>query len=274
MNGLATRGGVVCLLGICLLLSGCQGLVAVDEGSSTTPTVTPAPVPERTSAGVSADAVDADRLAESHRLVLSRTNFTLALRERLVIDGERRRVTTRRRQVAPGGRAYLVTRTERTADFAPSNYAGVTGYWYNGSTELVRYARDAPQRYAEVDDPGPGLLDDPTEHRTVGGMVGAFDTAALTSTRLSNGSYRVRADNLSQSTQIPELGYFVAPTNATLRLTVDRRGFVGSYRVAYTATIAGTDRRVRVVRELDVTRVGQTAVEPPAWPVRASSATS
>lgn len=266
------RYGVAFLLGGCLVFAGCQALMGADERSPETPTVTPASVPERTSVGVSTDGVDAARLAERHREVLTWTNYTLVLTERLVIDGEPRRITTRRRQVGPDARAYLVTRTERTDDFAPSNYAGIAGYWYDGSTELIRYSESTRQRYEAVEEPGLGLLDDPTEHRTIARMVRAFNTATATQQRFPNGSYRVRAGTLSGSTGIPELGYFVAPRNATLTLTVAPRGFVKRYRVAYTANIAGTDRQVRVVRELRVSRVGQTTVRPPPWAEAARAA--
>ena len=276
MAGRSARYGLACLLCVSLLLAGCQGLAGTggESGDATgTRTVTPAPVPapERASAGVSAAGLDAGALAESHRAVLSGTNYTLTLTERLVIDGDPRRVTTRRRQVVTGARAYLVTRTERTREFAPSNYAGVTGYWYDGTTEFVRYAPGAERRYAARDSAGTGLLADPTEHRTVAGMVRAFDTAEATPRRLPNGTVQVRAERLSRSNRIPEPGYFVSPRNATLRLAVSPGGFVRRYRVAYTATIAGTDRQVRVVRELAVTDVGRTAVAPPAWAGEARS---
>jgi len=261
----AGRYGAVWLLVICLLLAGCQGLVGVDERSSDTPTVTPAVVPDQASEAFSAEGVDAGRLAELHRQALVRTNYTLTLSERLVIDGDPRRVTTRRRQVGAEARAYGITRTERTENFAPSNYAGIEGYWYNGSTELIRYPRSAGQRYEEVENPSQGLLTDPTEHRTIEGMVSAFDTKAGTRERLPNGSYLVRTGELSRADRIPGLGYFVDPRNATLSLVVNPRGFVERYRVSYSATIAGTDRQVEVSRELKVTRVGRTAVRPPAW---------
>lgn len=269
---LVARPAVVVLLGVCLLLAGCQGFTDPVDRSPETPTLTPAPVPERAGGSVSADGVDAGQLAERHRQSLSRTNYTLTLTERLVIDGEPRRVTTRRRLVAPDARAYLLTRTERTTDFAPSNYAGITGYWYNGSTELLEYARNTGPRYDAVDDPGPGLLDDPTEHRTIAGILRAFETTETTPRRLPDGSYRLRTDDLSASARLPELGYFVAPRNASLEATVHRRGFVQHYRVAYTATIAGSDRQVRVVRELRVTDTGRTTVTPPAWAGMARSA--
>lgn len=254
-----------------MLLAGCQGLVGVDERADSTSTVTPAPVPDQASEAVSADGVDAGRLAETHRQALARTNYTLTLEERLVIDGEPRRVTTRRRQVEAEGRAYRITRTERTEAFAPSNYAGIAGYWYNGSTELVRYPPSTGQRYKAVENPSQGLLNDPTEHRTIEGMVSAFDTKTGTRERLPNRSYLVRTNDMSQSARIPRLGYFVNPRNATFSLTVTPRGFVERYRVSYAATIAGTDRQVRVVRKLEVTRVGRTAVQPPAWAGAAQS---
>jgi hypothetical protein len=225
---------------------------------------------------VSTEGIDAARLAETHQQVLSGMNYTLTLRNRLVTDGEPRRVTTRRREVAPGAREYQFARSERTNSFAPSNYAGVAGYWYNGSSELVKYAREAGQQYTVSNDPGRGLLDDPTEHQTIAAMVRAFDTESVTPRRLSDGSYRLRVTELSRATGIPELGYFVAPRNATLELTVDELGYVERYRVAYTATIAGTDRQIRVIRQLTVSQVGQTQVAPPEWAdrVRGSSLTS
>lgn len=267
-NMAPARYGVVCLLGTCLLLGGCQGFVGAEEESAGTPTVTAVPVPQDEGSGVSSEGVNAARLAETHRQVLSGTNYTLTLQNRLIIDGDPRRVTTRSRRVASGAREYRITRTEQTSNFAPSNYAGVTGYWYNGSSELFRYARETSQRYTAVDKPGRGLLNDPTEHQTIAGMLRAFDTETVTPKRLSNGSYRLRVADLSRSTGIPELGYFVAPRNATLRMTVDRRGYVKSYRVAYAATIAGTDRQVLVIRRLTVSRVGQTQVTPPDWASR------
>ena len=264
------RCGQVCLLGVGLLLAGCQGFV--DEPATTeTPTVTPAPVPEQEPTGLSAGEVDAGPLAEGHRAALSRTNYTLTVTERLFIDGEPRRVTTRTRRVGRGGRAYLVTRTERTNRFAPSNYAGMTGYWYDGSTELIRYAADARRRYDRSDSPGNGLLDDPTEARTVAGTVRAFDTEATAPRQLADGSFHVRVEGLARPNRIPELGYFVSPRNGTLRLTVDQNGFVRWARLAYDATLAGTDRQVHVVRELTVTDVGETAVDPPGWAGRARS---
>lgn len=62
-------------------------------------------------------------------------------------------------------------------------------------------------------------------------MVRAFDTETGTGERLPNGSYLVRADDMSQSDRIPEFEYFVDPRNATLILMVNPRGFVEPYRV-------------------------------------------
>lgn len=249
------------LLACCLVLAGCNAI----GGGEPTPSVTPAPVPDTTPVGISDDGLNVDRLADAHRGALLATNYTMEIAERVVIDGRVRRVTTRRREVAQGARAYVIDRRERTVEFSPSNYAGATGYWYNGTVEFIRYSNGTTPAYARFERRTSGPLLDPTEHRTVAGLFAAFAVEGTVPTRRASGEYAVRSDALTAPEQIPGTVYIVAPRNGTLRAVVDERGIVRRYRVSYTGTLAGTERTARVIRETRLTAIGTTRVRPPAW---------
>lgn len=249
------------LLACCLVLAGCNGL----GGTDVEPTVTPVPVPDTTPVGVTGDGIDVDRLADGHRAALSAANYSLEIEERVVIDGRVRRVTTRHREVSRNADAYAITRRERTVNFSPSNYAGATGYWYNGTVEYIRYDNGTTPQYARFEGSASGPLLDPTEHRTIAGLFAAFGVEGTAPTRAGNGSYTIRSETLTTPAQVPRTVYIVAPRNGTLRAVVGERGIVRRYRVTYTGTLAGTEQSASVVREIRVTGVGETRVRPPAW---------
>jgi hypothetical protein len=245
----------LCLLAV---LAGCGGVL--DDRA------TPAPVelgnvsvPD----GITADGVDASALAANHDAILGSTSYTVVVSEVIRTNGTVLRNATRNRRVAPGADRYVFRRVQRTNGFPTSSLAPALTYWYDGTTVAQRVGTGTDARVDRFPTDPPGPLRDPTSHRGVARIFGAFELRP--NRTLGDGPVRLTSVRLGDPQDAPTPSFVGPPRNATLTALVDGRGYVRSYRFAYDADASGISGTVRVVRRVRFRDLGATTVERPAW---------
>lgn len=246
---------ILCLLAV---LAGCGGLL--DDRATPEPVeLGNASVPP----GITADGVDASTLAANHDAVLGSTSYTVRVSEVITSNGTVRRNATRDRRVAPGADRYLFRRVQRTNGFPTSSLAPVLTYWYDGRTVAQRIGTGTTARVDRTPTDPPGPLRDPTSHRGVARLFGAFELRP--NRTLGDGPVQLTGVRFSDPESAPSPSFVGPPRNASLTAVVDDRGFVRSYRFAYNADASSVSGTVRVVRRVRFVDVGTTTVEQPAW---------
>ncbi|RXK51893.1 hypothetical protein [Halorientalis pallida] len=245
---------------VCLLvaLAGCGGLL--DDRATPEPVeLGNASVP----AGITADGVDASTLAANHDAVLGSTSYTVRVSEVVTSNGTVLRNATRDRKVAAGADRYLFRRVQRTNGFPTSSLAPVLTYWYDGTAVIQRIGTGADARVDRFPTEPPGPLRDPTSHRGVARIFGAFELRP--NRTLGDGPVRLTAVRLVDPAVAPTPSFVGPPRNASLTAVVDGQGYVRRYSYAYDAGASSVSGPVRVVRRVRFVAVGATTVERPGW---------
>jgi hypothetical protein len=250
-----TVGTALCLA--LALLAGCNALTG-DRS-----TLTPANASAGGATGISESGVQPATLADSHDAVLSRTNYTVVVRERILQGDRTLRNTTFRRRVARGGDRYSINRTHETDGIQPSTLAPRIDVWYDGEEALTRLGGTESPRYQRTPTSPPGPLPDPSSHWRIEDALTAFELRV--SARANASGYRVRSIRPVGLDSLPTPTYVGRARNGSFRATVSERGVVAYSRVTYTATYANRERPVRVVRSIRISDVGSTRVDPPRW---------
>lgn len=264
------------LVALVVLLSGCSG---VGESGTTSPSLTPVPVPEVTPAlspvgdddrwlapGLTDRGVEqAWLLGRAHETVLANTSYTARTVEttRYANGTVRGRIRTTVR-ATPGTFHTVSTPTGTHARAYPFPDAErVEVYGVDGRLHFAVTDADGTWHFsfdrADAGVPSLYVLLSSVETRTAG-----------TVTRNGTTLHRVRATELREST-----GFAVAVGvaangfegsavgNVSLRALVDSRGLVREYELAYTLGRDGPD--LRVTRHVRYTDLGATTVERPSW---------
>lgn len=263
-----TSRAAVVALAVLAALAGCD---APASGGST-PTFTPAPIPESTDAptahagfapGITASGVDdPGRLAVAHVAALAETSYTVnqtvrrqyangtltrryVTRVRFAADASRFRAV--RRQTERRGGALVDRRVERYGDGRRLSEA-VTE---NGTTTygLVRWPDGRPRP------PSSAYPWNLTNGRQIERLFGLVETRP-TGRFVRNGTRFVRLETVEPATLRPL-------ENVTLTAVVSERGVVRAYRVRY--EFPTDEGRVEALVAVTYDGVGTTTVEPPAW---------
>lgn len=245
---------LVLALACCLALAGCNGM----GGANDKPTVTPAPVPT----AATSDAVADTTLATRHATVLSATNYTVVIHERITTGNRTLRVDRNRRKVARGAIAYSLVRERNLTAARTATVAPRVAYWYNGTLAVARtWATGETSYHVAPNTTGP--LVTPSER--------SFLARIAASSELSSGRDKgvVRATRLRNPATAPHGSFVERPQNASVVLDLTDAGYVSEYRYAYEGSVEGLESPVRVVRRARFVNVGETAVRPPAWVARA-----
>ncbi|MFB6140639.1 MAG: hypothetical protein ABEJ26_09425 [Halosimplex sp.] len=233
-----------------VVLAGCGALGGAPEQSggrsADTPTLTPVPVPEATTAPprlppglTGANVTDANALVDAHLAAIRGRSYTLAVRVR--IDGER---SERLLRVETPTRYY---RVDRLAD------RGDTVQFADGDDLYTRTEYRGDVRY--------GRFDDPSLPRS--------QTVALSRAFLRVDDVRVAETRVDGDVAYELTGrYPVHPSvdtlaNFSLRAIVEPDGFIRSLNVSYVRT--GTGDGTTVSRSFVYSDVDATTVEEPAW---------
>jgi len=260
----ALRRWTPATLALFVLVSGCAGFAAQE----TTPTVTPAPVPETPppepagptdfAPGLDEEgSVDPARLAAAHASVLLEESYTV---NQTVI--ERR----------PNG--TVMARYVTTGRFGddPERFASVLRQADEGgdSTRVVRWFgdTDAVYRFVERDNGTEPTRSDAAEVRNGsdfrstltnrGPITRAFGLVPTTAREQV-----VREDTRFLRIATPEPTTVPPLENISVAATVSERGVVHSYRVTYEVDRNG--QRIHVTVLLRYTDIGSTTVGRPAW---------
>jgi hypothetical protein len=249
------------------LTAGCNGITNNDgaqAGADGTATVTPAPGPTGQSFVNTGSVPDPQTLATGHATTLSRTNYTVLIRERVTAGNRTVRLDRRQREVARNAERYLLRR-ERTTRGLPSNaIAPVVSYWFDGSTVVSRVgANGSTLRVYPNTTTGP--LRSPSDRDYIERLARAF------SLRRANATDGVvyNSTRLTAPESAPSSPYVGRQRNASVTLRLDRQGYVESYRDAFDGTAPRVGEQVRVVREVRFQKVGRTTVTLPEWVGRA-----
>ncbi|MEF8841045.1 MAG: hypothetical protein V5A62_05405 [Haloarculaceae archaeon] len=286
---LRTVLGIVCLL----VLAGCGGSGPFVDGPSdgsgdpgTTPTVSPAPLPETTAEfppGVSRRGVVApERLAQGHETTIANTSYTVRSNRTVVYANGSIRSLLVVEVALARNRTFLATAA--TAGPKAPVFLGVpparATFWSNGSVYVRRFTAGGETTYNQYD---PGQQFAGTWRywtRTVpfggrSGRPGSFyaGTFGAVTTRVTG---RTTSGNASlvrlagggtrgsvQGTPLDGGGSLDAVRNVSLRATVGPRGVVRSLTVDYDATADG--RPVHVHWTVHYLAIGETTVRRPPW---------
>lgn len=269
------RPRVAAVVALLAVTAGCGGFGSVgggegDSGSRTvnpelrgTPTATPSPTPVSTPPGglppgVSTDGVDVVRLFSAHRNALSNRSFT-TLRTRVVRTPDGRSLVNASTLVRVDGSAERGRWTLDRRGLENYRRNQTAAYWTNGSVTVTR--RTGTGEGADVTASGdgstPGWATDVTGSRTIYTLLAEFDprvagTVAADGRRLVVLRSTGGGDGSAPEVRAADLRMFVAPD-----------GTIVSYRLAYRTTRYG--RETRVIARFDLSGVGTTDVDRPAW---------
>jgi len=255
-------------LAFLVLVGSCLGFAPAGDRRGTS-TVTPAPVPSTepptpatVAPGIAADgAVDPQVVVSRHRAVLSNRSYTVTVRRTVTRGGETSRETYARSWVAPSGKFRIVqyVNTSRRPG-GPQAQQPVTDIWYDGSWAFFRETDSTGTPHVRVRTANRSILPDPLFRPVL------RDTLSVARLRPSSDGDRpldlagVPPVNRSVLDPPPSVG---TVENVSVRVTLARNGVVRAVRVDYDATADG--ERVRVVRIVRVSSLGETTVPSPPW---------
>lgn len=268
---------------ICVILAGCGGTTVQ---STPSPTVSPAPVPTTDPTtpaplppGVTIDGVDDPTgLAAAHATALNgsyvlRANQTFrtengsllaqrAITVRLGANHERFYTTLEvRGSMATHEYGTPPVRAEFWSD-GNQYLRAVDGTEYGTYTPAVSYSGGyvigTGEYWVTVVAPGG------QPHQDIAPLFGATDLRVTSrDRRYGRVRYRLRSVDRSQREPLARIEPVDDIRNLTLKATIDGRGLVRSYRLAYTGKLYG--HTVRVTRTVSYAGVGTTTVPRPAW---------
>lgn len=258
-----------------LLLAGCSGLAGpTDEPRTVNPNLDSTPSATATSPpgadyppGVSADGVDAGRLATAHADALE--NRSKAVRAHITI-------------LAANGTTLLsrttTTRTDGDALSVSVQVVGAQpgflgpfldyGFWSDGNATLVRRERpDGTVRYRErPGDARPTIGVSPTGRAIVEPLLYSAAFQYVGTERRGNATYHV----LTAGTV--EFGRTENARNVRVAIAVTPEGVVESTSLRYDTRLRGVE--VTIVERFRVFDVGSTTVERPGWADEAANGTT
>lgn len=252
-----------------------------------TPTVTPAEVPEAPTLdggrllapGLSTNGVfDPAALAARHRDRLATTTYHL-VRNRTVRYANDSRAASRPQEsldfvheetvAVPAENAYTFTKleTSRRAWTAAASFARVD-VWFHEPLVRNRFVdAGGTARYWGFDDErSGGPLADPSSHRLVAADLAAVQprvTGRETAGEVTR--FRLRASSFADTANLSTPPLARDPRNVSFVGTVDERGLVVSYTLAYDATFVSDGSRLRVRQTYRLREVGGVDTTRPAW---------
>lgn len=254
---------------VVLVLAGsCLGFAPGGDRTGS-PTVTPAPVPSTDPAtpstvapGIGADGtVDTQVVVARHRQALSNRSYTVTVRRTVTRGEETLRETYARSWVAPSGEFRLVQHVNVSRrPGGPRAPQPVTDIWYNGSWTFFRQTDSTGTPHVRVQTANRTILPDP--------LFGPVlrDTLSVARLRPSGGGDRplelVGAPPVNRSVLDPPPSAGRV-RNVSVRVTLAHNGVLRAVRVGYDATAEG--ERVRIVRTVRVSGLGETTVSSPPW---------
>lgn len=270
-----------------LLLAGCSGFAGQSTPPPQSPTVTPVEVPQGAALdggrllapGLGSTGVfDAAALARAHRDRLATTTYHL-VRNRTVRYANDSRAADRpeasldfvheRVVVTSGDSAYTFTKleTSRRAWSAAADYSRVD-IWFREPVVRNRFVdAGGTARYWGFDDePSGGPLRDPSSHDLIADDLAAVETR-VTGQETVDGvtRFRVRGSGFENASRLSTPPLATDPRNVTLTGTVDERGLVVSYTLAYDATFTVDGSRLRVGHVHRLQEVGGVSLPRPGW---------
>lgn len=284
--GRKMRRETVVVLLVVVALAGCGEIVpgVGERDPSSTPTLTPVPVPVETDSaggrvlapGLSTNGVfDDDALVSANRAELTDRGFVMVrnwsvFRPNATSSGDGPRTLVAvgiAAVVEPGADTYRFTRVERSDRRWPivSAYT-LFAVWY--SDPMVRYRfvddRRGERLWGQERAASGGPMLDTTESEDVRTDLSAVDLRVVgNATEDGTRVYRLRGTGIVESAELDVPPLLSAPHNATMVASIDERGVVRSYTLTFDATFDGGPVRVRQTHR--VTEIGTTTVEAPAW---------
>jgi hypothetical protein len=285
MPGRASGG--LLLVVCCLLVAGCSGPTDRPGPTPDTPTLTPADVPEAAdleggrllAPGLSTDGVfDPGALARAHRDRLSTTSYRVVRNRTVRYANESLAAPTDRQSldfvheeavVATDVTAYRFTKLETSGQawVAAEPYSRVD-VWYDAPLVRNRLVdTGGTERFWGFDDePAGGPLAGPSAHRLVRADLSAVKVRVVDREAVGDRTvYRLRGSRLvdAENLSVPPLG--TDPRNVSFTASVDSRGVVRSYTLAYDATFTVDGSTLRVRQTHRLTAVGEATVGRPDW---------
>jgi len=280
------RAGLVTLVVLLILLTGCGG--TLDQGSRPAVTISAAPIPTEKPASTprplvapgvdSTGIVDPLELSEAHERYLRNRSETVHLtRTNRYQNGSLRDRTVQVTKVTPDrDRFYTIV----SVNGPKARFFGAGGrgeYWSDGDRLLQRLVRQNQSAYGvvEPEDYNP-QLSQPLIPSPGGGQVyflstlGTFD---LTNQFTRNGTvyYRLKLREITQPDALAASESVYRPRNVSLILLIDQNGVLRRFVLSYTAVQGGTTLDVRLTGEHK--HIGTTSVVRPTWYLRAINET-
>ncbi|MWG34848.1 hypothetical protein [Halomarina oriensis] len=292
---------VASCLAVLVLLAGCGGMQGTDttgaaanttSAETTTDTPTPptsdaattteASTPATTTAEQSkesaldgappgvrvTDIADPFALADANDEALAGANYTRQRTATLTASNGTELVDeTATSRYAANHTNVLVERSfAGTTTLAGVDVTDVT-QWYNGTATTLRLEGVDGTTYVTI-----GAT--PEDSTSLGQELSRYyvDPGTVTTTETKSG---VEVRLTPPSGEETVAGYVVDATNRTVTVSVTEDGLVEGFRVEYTGTLVDDpDVIVRGVRAVEVTAVGETTVERPAWVGTGGNATA
>ena len=229
--------------------------------------------------GLSTNGVfDPEALATAHRDRLATTTYHL-VRNRTVRYANASRAADRTVEsldfvhedavVAPDSTAYTFTKleTSRRAWTAAAPYSRID-IWFREPVVRNRFVDgDGTARYWGFDNErSGGPLRDPSSHELIAADLAAVDTRVTTQETVDGVTrYRVRGSSFDDTENLSVPPLASDPRNATFLATVDARGLVVSYTLAYDATFTADGSKLRVRHVHRLRDVGDVTMDRPSW---------
>lgn len=236
------------------------------EASTTTDTATTTPGTSNESSldgapvGLQAnDIEDAFALVDANDEALQGANYTRQSTTTLTASNGTEIVgVNETRRLAANHTTFLVERSfDGTATVAGVEVTDVAR-WYNGTASTLRLSNANETTYTTI-----GAT--PGDTLSLGQELSRYyvDPGTVTTTETASG---VELRLTPPSGEETVAGYAVNVTNRTVTIAMTEDGLVEQFRVEYTGTlVADANVTVQGVQTVDVTAVGETTVERPAW---------
>jgi hypothetical protein len=275
----------LCLV-VLLCLSGCNALSGGEAAE--TPMVTPADVP--TDAPTSTyglapgltrqGVVEPVTLGRAHEAVLEETSYTnLWTKTVRYTNGSLRVRGTSTRHVVVPTEQYYVSVEWHWPSSNRFNYTFVSReFWSDGERVLASISRGNNTTYRHHESPNsPIFTSDLPRGERFHNLFYAINTNVVNQT-MRNGTtlYRLTGTEITDLDALFRINSrYKHPRNLSFHATIDSRGLVHKYRLAYTATLTTTSRPtpVRIVKTTRYTKIGNTTVERPPWYSKANQTT-
>lgn len=242
------------------LLAGCGGLPSSGGDADTTPTLTPAPVPNEGVTqvdGVGGDRLDSSTVASSHRDVLANASHTVVETLRM---GPRDAPTYEQRTVMSVAAGGVPLRVDDDVDGPVARVSSLsTDLWWDGDQAYYRrpFVEAESAYFYREDEPSVPLH----SNGRFGDLLAAVQVSSVESG--PDGSTIVTG-SFNDTAALPRRDQLSLAENATTTLRIDADGVVSRMAIGYDA-IDYRDGRQRVRYTYRVRDVGNTTVEPPAW---------